>query len=67
MAERQRAKEKLLKKDQNQTREVRQEIDEEIRSGATKPLHRQPNRDHARGDWDRSGIHHDEGTSRAKE
>jgi hypothetical protein len=58
---------KQLKKDQRLTRDVRQDIAEETRSGATKPLHRQPNRDHARGDWDRSGVHHDEGRSRGEE
>jgi hypothetical protein len=46
---------------------VRQDIEDESRPSATKPLHRQPNRDHARGDWDRTGLHHDEGTSRARE
>ncbi len=62
-----RSNRKQLKKDQRLTRDVRQDIEEESRPGATKPLHRQPNRDHARGDWDRTGLHHDEGTSRARE
>ena len=60
MAEPRRGNDKLLKKDQQLTREVRDEIGEEIRSGGTKPLQRQPNRDRARGDWDRTGDHHDE-------
>jgi len=58
---------KALKKDQNGARDVRREIGEEIRSSATKPRHKHPNRDRARGDWDRTGIHHDEGMSRADE
>ena len=58
---------KPMKKDQHSTREVRDEMYEEIRSGAIKPRHGNPNRDRARGDWDRSGVHHDEGTSRAEE
>jgi hypothetical protein len=56
---------KILKKDQSGPREIRKETFEEIRSSGTKPKVGNPNRDRARGDWDRSGIHHDEGTSRA--
>ena len=66
MADKQR-NEKLLKKDSSGPREVRQEIGEEIKPSATQPRQKNPNRDRARGDWDRSGIHHDEGTSRADE
>ncbi|PYR63049.1 MAG: hypothetical protein DMF91_04725 [Acidobacteria bacterium] len=58
---------KALKKDQNGARDVRREIGEEIRSSGTKPRHTHPNRHRARGDWDRTGIHHDEGMSRADE
>jgi hypothetical protein len=58
---------KALKKDQSAAREVRREIEEEIRSSGTKPRHEHSNRDRARGGWDRSGYHHDEGMSRADE
>jgi hypothetical protein len=33
---------------------------EEIRDGSTLPRVENPNRDRARGDWDRTGDHHDE-------
>jgi len=57
MAQNRRADEKQLRKDQQVRREVRQEVGEEIRSSDSQPLIRQPNRDQARGDWDRSGDH----------
>lgn len=60
-----RGDDKGLKKDQSSVDDTRQEIGEEIHSGGTQPQRQQPNRDKARGDWDRSGVHHDEGTSRA--
>ena len=60
-----RGDDKQLKRDQQVRREVRQEVSEEIRSGDTQPLIRRPNRDQARGDWDRSGDHRNVGTSRA--
>jgi hypothetical protein len=56
---------KHIKKDKAGPREVQQELAEEIRSGGTQPLIRQPNRDRARGDWDRTGDHQDAGTSRS--
>jgi hypothetical protein len=56
---------KRIKKDQSGVRETRQEIAEEIRSSGTKPRLGQPNRDRARGDWDRTGSHTDEGASRS--
>jgi hypothetical protein len=59
--------EKLLKKDQAGPREVQKEVAEEIRSSAAQPLIRQPNRDRARGDWDRTGDHQDVGSSRLPE
>ena len=62
-----RRNDKPSKKDQTGPREVREEIGEEIQPGAVKPRQENPNRDRARGDWDRSGDHHDEGTSRAEE
>jgi hypothetical protein len=61
-----RRNDKPSRKDQNSTRETRDEINEEIRPGGTKPRQENPNRDRARGDWDRSGVHHDEGTSRSE-
>jgi hypothetical protein len=66
MADKRRS-EKLLKKDASGPREVREEIGQEIRPSPTEPLQKNPNRDRARGDRDRSGVHHDEGTSRAEE
>ena len=57
--------EKPLRKDQQVRREVRHDVEEEIRSSAAQPLIRQPNRDQARGDSDRTRSHQDVGTSRA--
>ncbi len=51
---------KPVKKDQKGPREAREELNEVIGSRDSKPLVRKPNRDVARGDWDRSGDHHDE-------
>jgi hypothetical protein len=54
---------KQLKKDQRAAREIREEVRERIRDGAeSQPIIRNPNRDRARGDWDRTGDHHDEET-----
>jgi hypothetical protein len=50
---------KQLKKDQHVVRDTRDEVEEEIRPGAVKPKIENPNRDTARGDWDRSGDHQD--------
>jgi hypothetical protein len=55
-----RRSDKMLKKDASSTREAREELQEEIRSSGTKPRQENPNRDRARGDWDRTGDHHDE-------
>jgi hypothetical protein len=55
------------KKDQQSPRDIREEISEEITSGPTQPRQEHANRDRARGDWDRTGDHHDEGTSRSEE
>lgn len=62
-----RGDEKQLRRDQQVRRDVQREVGEEIRSSDTKPLIRQPNRDQARGDWDRSGDHQDIGASRVPE
>jgi hypothetical protein len=56
---------KRIKRDQLSPREVREEVAEEIRSSGATPLVRQPNRDRARGDWDRTGDPQDVGTSRS--
>jgi hypothetical protein len=56
-----------IKKDQQSPRDAREEVGEEIQPSAVQPLIRQPNRDRARGDWDRTGDHHDEGTSRSED
>jgi hypothetical protein len=52
---------KQIKKDQHATRDVREELTEEIRDGSTQPRVQNPNRDQARGDYDRSGNYQDEG------
>ena len=65
MARNTRGDDKQLKRDQQVRRDVQQEVGQEIRSSDTKPVIRQPNRDQTRGDWDRTGNHHDVGTSRA--
>ena len=65
MAQNTRGDEKQLRRDQQVRREVQKEVGEQIRSSEAKPIIRQPNRDQARGDWDRTGNHHDVGASRA--
>ena len=65
MAQNKRGDEKQLRKDQQVGRDVRQDVSEEIRSSGSKPIIRQPNRDQARGDWDRTGDHQDIDASRA--
>ena len=56
-----RKQDKQLKKDQSVGREVRSDVEEHIRDGRdSQPLIKNPNRDKARGDWDRTGVHHDE-------
>lgn len=65
MSDRRRGESKELKKDSNVRREVLGDIGSEItRQGRTPAQYRNPNRDQARGDWDRSGRHTDEGNSR---
>ena len=61
---RRRGENKESKKDQQVRREVRGEIGAEIAQSGTWPAYRNQNRDQARGDWDRSGRHVDEGRSR---
>jgi hypothetical protein len=59
-----RQEEQHIKKDQTGPREAREDVEQEIRSGGTKPHIAQPNRDRARGDWDRTGDHQDADPSR---
>jgi hypothetical protein len=66
-SDRRRGESKELKKDQQVRREVLSDIGSEIAQERTPPQYRNPNRDQARGDWDRSGRHTDEGSSREKE
>jgi hypothetical protein len=64
MANRKGRESKELKKAQTARREVLEEISSEITQAHTEPTYRNPNRDQARGDWDRSGRHTDEERSR---
>jgi hypothetical protein len=65
--ERRRGESNELKKDQQIRRETLEEIGSEIVQDTTEPTYRNPNRDQARGDWDRSRRHTDEGSSRGQE
>jgi len=56
-----------LKKDQQVRREALDEIGSEVVQDTTSPAYRNPNRDQARGDSDRSRRHNDEGNSRDPE
>ena len=67
MADRRRGESKEIKKDQQVRREVLGEIGSEIEQDRTSAQYRNPNRDQARGDWDRSRRHTDEGSSRDNE
>ena len=64
MTDRRRGESKELKKDQQVRREVLAEIGSEIEQDRTTAQYRNPNRDQARGDWDRSRRHTDEDASR---
>jgi hypothetical protein len=52
---------KSLKKDRQAVQRLRTEIDEETPNTTVRAQQRDHNRDAARGDWDRSSRHHDEG------
>ena len=67
MSDRRQGESKQLKKDQTIRREVRDEIGSEIEQDRSSAQYRNPNRDQARGDWDRSGRHTDEERSRDPE
>jgi hypothetical protein len=64
MSDHRRGEGKEIKKDQQVRREVLSEIGSEIAQDRTKAEYRNPNRDQARGDSDRSGRRTDEGSSR---
>jgi len=64
MTDRRRGESKEIKRDQMIRREVRDEIGAEIEQDRIGPQYRNPNRDQARGDWDRSGRRTDEERSR---
>lgn len=55
---------KQLKKDQTVRRETLDEIASEIVQDHNEAIYRNPNRDQARGDWDRTGRRTDEERSR---
>ena len=62
--DRRRGESKQLKKDQQIRREVLDEVGSEIVQGHSEPQYRNPNRDQARGDWDRTGRRDDSNASR---
>ena len=64
MADRRRGENRELRKDQQVRREVLREIGSEIVQERTTAQYRNPNRDQARGDWDRSRRHTDENATR---
>ena len=67
MSDRRRGENREIKKDQTVRREVLDEIAKETVQERQEVLYRNPNRDQARGDWDRSRRHTDEGMSREEE
>jgi hypothetical protein len=67
MSDRRRGESKEIKKDQMVRREVLQDISEETVQERHEAHYRNPNRDQARGDWDRSRRHTDEGMTRDEE
>ena len=64
MTDRRRGEIKELKKDSRAQRDVLDEIGAEVVQDGSEPQYRNPNRDQARGDWDRTGRRGDEGNSR---
>lgn len=62
--DRRRGESRELKKDPQVRREVLDEIGSEIVQDRNDSQYRNPNRDQARGDWDRSGRRTDEERSR---
>jgi hypothetical protein len=64
MSDRRRGESKEVKKDQQARKDVLDEIGAETVQSRTEPQYRNPNRDQARGDWDRSRRHMDAERSR---
>ncbi len=64
MSENRRGESKEIRKDQEVRREVLDEIASETVQERSEAQYRNPNRDQARGDWDRSRRHTDEERSR---
>ena len=64
MADRRRGESKQIKKDSNVRRDTLDDIGSEIVQDHSEASYRNPNRDQARGDWDRSGRHTDAERSR---
>ena len=64
MSDQRRGDGKQLKKDSEVRRTVLDEIGSEIVQDHTGARYCNPNRDQARGDWDRSGRHTDENRTR---
>jgi hypothetical protein len=60
MPDRRRGESREIKKDQQVRREVLDDIKSETDQERTQAQYRNPNRDQARGDWDRTGRHGDE-------
>ena len=67
MPDSRRGESKEIKKDQMVRREVLEEIANETVQERQEAHYRNPNRDQARGDWDRTGRRTDEGRSRDPE
>ena len=67
MSDRRRGESKELKKDSQVRREVLDELGSEIAQEGSGAQYRNPNRDQARGDFDRSRRHTDENMSRESE
>jgi hypothetical protein len=64
MADRRRGELKQIKKNSNVQRDTLDEIGSEITQDGSEAMYRNPNRDQARGDWDRSGRRTDEDRAR---
>jgi len=54
------------RKNRQAVQRLREEIDQESPNSTVRAQQRDPNRDVARGDWDRSSRHFDEGSARGE-
>ena len=63
-ADRRRGESKQLRRDQQIRREILDEVGSEIVQNHLEPQYKNPNRDQARGDWDRTRRHDDSTASR---